>query len=189
MFLVSHILTLVRKIPWRRGRLPTPVFLGFPGGPVVKICLPMLESLAQSLGQEDPLEEEMATHASILAWRIPWTEEPGGLQSRGLQRVGHNWTTKHKHTDLHVFKMKRPIGKAKNRSFISVSLVFFSPTRTPSLDSSIPVELFFTLPSLAQHGITLDKFQSPWDPPLPIVKLHLSVSPLFFIQDFYMGVA
>ena len=43
----------------------------------------------QSLGLEDPLEEEMATHSSILAWRIPWTEEPGGLQSMGLQRVRH----------------------------------------------------------------------------------------------------
>ena len=41
----------------------------------------------QSPGQEDPLEKEMATHSSILAWRIPWTEEPGGLQSMGLQRV------------------------------------------------------------------------------------------------------
>ena len=44
----------------------------------------------RSLGQEDPLEEGMATHSSILAWRIPWTEEPGGLQSVGSQRVGHN---------------------------------------------------------------------------------------------------
>ena len=43
-----------------------------------------------SLGGEDPLEEEMATHSSTLAWRIPWTEEPGGLQSMGSQRVGHN---------------------------------------------------------------------------------------------------
>ena len=43
----------------------------------------------QSLGHEGPLEEEMATHSSILAWRIPWTEEPGGLQSMVLQRVGH----------------------------------------------------------------------------------------------------
>ena len=43
-----------------------------------------------SLGPEDPLEEGMATHSSILAWRIPWTEEPGGLQSMGSQRVGHN---------------------------------------------------------------------------------------------------
>ena len=47
----------------------------------------------QSLGQEDPLEKELATHSSILAWRIPWTEEPGGLQSTGLQRVGHDWAT------------------------------------------------------------------------------------------------
>ena len=47
----------------------------------------------QSLGWEDPLEKEMATHSSILAWRIPWTEEPGGLQSIGSQRVGHDWVT------------------------------------------------------------------------------------------------
>ena len=44
----------------------------------------------QSLGQEDPLKEKMATHSSILAWRIPWTEDPGGLQSKGSQRVRHN---------------------------------------------------------------------------------------------------
>jgi len=50
----------------------------------------MRETWVQSLGQEDPLEKEMATHSSILAWRIPWTEEPGGLQSIGSQRVGHN---------------------------------------------------------------------------------------------------
>ena len=46
------------------------------------------------MGWEDPLEEEMATPSSILAWRIPWTEKPGGLQSRGLQRVGHDLATK-----------------------------------------------------------------------------------------------
>ena len=49
--------------------------------------------LVQSLGQEDPLEEGMATRSSIPAWRIPWTEEPGGLQSMGLQRVGHDRVT------------------------------------------------------------------------------------------------
>ena len=48
------------------------------------------EMWVRSLGQEDPQEEEMATHSSILAWKIPWTEEPGGLQSMGLQRVRHN---------------------------------------------------------------------------------------------------
>ena len=50
----------------------------------------MQEMQVQSLGQEDPLEEEMATRSSILAWEIPWTEETGGLQSVGLQRVGHD---------------------------------------------------------------------------------------------------
>ena len=51
---------------------------------------PMRETGVQSLGQEDPLEKEMVTHSSILAWRIPWTEKPGRLQSMGLQRVGHD---------------------------------------------------------------------------------------------------
>ena len=51
------------------------------------------ETQVGSLGQEDPLEEEMATHSSILPKKIPWTEEPGGLQSMGLQRVGHDQTT------------------------------------------------------------------------------------------------
>ena len=48
------------------------------------------ETWVQSLGQEDPLEKGMGTHSSVLAWRIPWTEEPGGLQSMGSQRVRHD---------------------------------------------------------------------------------------------------
>ena len=55
------------------------------------------ETCVQPLGQEVPLEKKMATHSSILACRIPWTEEPGGLQSMGLQRVRHNWMTEHTH--------------------------------------------------------------------------------------------
>ena len=54
---------------------------------------PMWETRVWSLGWEDPLKKEMATHSSIFAWRIPWTEEPGGLQSTGSQRVGHSWVT------------------------------------------------------------------------------------------------
>ena len=50
----------------------------------------MQETLVRSLGPEDPLQKVMATHSSILAWRIPWTEEPVGIQSMGSQRVGHN---------------------------------------------------------------------------------------------------
>ena len=56
----------------------------------VKNLSAMREPQVQSLGQEDPLEKEMATHSSILAWGIPWTEEPGELQSKGSQRVGRN---------------------------------------------------------------------------------------------------
>ena len=50
---------------------------------------------------EDPMEEEMETHSSILAWEIPWTEAPGGLQSMGLQRVGHDWARVYTHTHTH----------------------------------------------------------------------------------------
>ena len=53
----------------------------------------MQESWVQSLGLEDPLEKEMATHSSFLAWRIPWMEEAGGLQFMGSQRVRHDWAT------------------------------------------------------------------------------------------------
>ena len=57
---------------------------------MVKNLPAMQEAQVQSLGQEDPLEKEMATQSSILAWIIPWTEEPGRLQSMGSQRVGHS---------------------------------------------------------------------------------------------------
>ena len=67
---------LVRSIAQRLKRLPA-----------------MRETRVRSLGWEDPLEKEMATHSSILAWRISWTEEPGGLQSTGSQRVGQDWAT------------------------------------------------------------------------------------------------
>ena len=66
-----------------------PLF-SFPIAQTVKNLPAMQETWVQSLGQEDPLEKEMAIHSSILAWRIPWTEEPAGLQSRGSQRVGHD---------------------------------------------------------------------------------------------------
>ena len=57
---------------------------------LVKSLPVMRETRVQSLGQEDPLEKEMATHSSIFAWRTPWTEEPGGLQSMGSKRVRHS---------------------------------------------------------------------------------------------------
>ena len=59
----------------------------------VKSLPTMRETQVQSLGREDPLEKEVATHSRILAWKIPWTEDPGRLQSLGSQRVGHDWAT------------------------------------------------------------------------------------------------
>ena len=58
-----------------------------------------------SQGQEDPLEKEMATHSNILAWKIPWTEEPGGLWSLGSQTVGHDWAL------MHTYKQNISMGK------------------------------------------------------------------------------
>ena len=65
-------------------------YLGFPGGSDGKALLKVWETRVESLGQEDPLEKEMAAHSSTLAWKIPWTEEPGRLQSMGSQRVGQD---------------------------------------------------------------------------------------------------
>ena len=79
--------------------LITGMVLSFQGGSVVKkkkkkICIRMQETLVPSLDGEDPLEKEMATHSRVLAWRIAWTEQPGGLQSMVRQRVRHDLVTK-----------------------------------------------------------------------------------------------
>ena len=71
------------------------VSMGFFGGLAVKNLLTKQETWVPSLDLEDPLKKEMVTHFSILAWRIPWTEEPGGLLSIGLQRVRHTLTAEH----------------------------------------------------------------------------------------------
>ena len=87
-------------------------------------CLPtMQETWVWSLGQEYPLEKEMATHSSTLAWKIPWTEEPGRLQFIGLQRVGHDWANSLSlffpvpvdtwHTEQKLGKMTGHLGKGK----------------------------------------------------------------------------
>ena len=78
--------------------------LGFPRGAVVKNLPAMQETQFWPVGQEDPLEEGMATHSSILTWRIPRTEDPGSLQSIALQKVGHDWSDLAcKHTCISYF--------------------------------------------------------------------------------------
>ena len=71
---------------------------------MVKRLPAMRETWVQSLGQEDPLKKAMATHSSTLAWKIPWTAEPGRLQSMGSQRVGHDWVRLF--TSLHFWWLK-----------------------------------------------------------------------------------
>ena len=120
----------VWKIPWRRNWQATQLFLPgkshgqrsragysqwsrrvehdwaantFPVAQRVKNLPAVRETLVISLGLEDHLQKEMATHSSILAWRIPWTVEPGGLQSIESQIVGHDWATKiHTHTNTNT---------------------------------------------------------------------------------------
>ena len=75
----------------------------------------MQETWVWSLDQEDPLEEEMATHSSIFVWRIPWREEPGGLESMGSQRVGYDWANEN--TRMYIWhqttsSLKSVLGKA-----------------------------------------------------------------------------
>ena len=77
----------LESLPKKRGSV---FILGFPGGSAVKNLPAMQETGVRSLGQEDPLEEKMATHSSILAWEIPWTDNPGELQTIGSQRVRHD---------------------------------------------------------------------------------------------------
>ena len=71
------------------------VFVYFPVAQMVKNLPAMQETWVQFLGQEDPLEKEMTSHSCTLAWKIPRAEEPGKLQSMGLQRAAHNWATSH----------------------------------------------------------------------------------------------
>ena len=88
--------------PWITSKVI--LTLGFHGGSLVKNLPSRQVTHVQSLGWEDPLEKEMATHSSICAWRIPWTEEPGGLQFMGLQRIRHNLVTKQQQYYLQVSK-------------------------------------------------------------------------------------
>ena len=106
--MATHSSILACRIPWReepgglqstgsqrvghnrRTNTHTYVYMASLVAQLVKSLPAIQETWVQSLGREDPLKKEMATHSSILACRIPWTEEPGGLQSIGSQRVGHN---------------------------------------------------------------------------------------------------
>ena len=98
----------------------------FPGDSAVK-NLPTnagdVGGRVQSLGHEDPLEEEMATHASVLAWRIPRTEEPGGLQSMGSQGVGHHSAAEHARIHIHQYRRYKSHGCSSDVRWETLVLV------------------------------------------------------------------
>ena len=128
----------------------------------------MRETWVQSLGQEHPLEKGMDTHSSISTWRILWTEEPGRLQSMGLQRVGHKWVT---HTYTHQLCTSSPVTHLPN-SFLSFSFpwssiltLFLNSLAIVMFPSSIPsfVSMPFSLnpPSAVSHPVLLFPIQPP----------------------------
>ena len=101
------------------------------------ICLPRQETWVPSPGGEDPLEEGMATHSSILAWEIPWREEPGGLQFMRLQRAGHDLATKQREQRLSALNYQVSSSQwmevhCKNRSFHMYSLLSIEGDAEPA---------------------------------------------------------
>ena len=104
--------------------------MDFPVAQMVKNLPALWETQVQSLGQEDPLEKGMATHSNILAWRIPWTEEPGGLQSMGSQRVGKYGAT---NTNQHLHVCPKLY---RSDLFFLITLPF--PSRVPCFISVLP---------------------------------------------------
>ena len=111
--------------------------LSFIGGSVVKnppVNAGDTRDTGSIPGSEDPLEKGMTTHSSILAWRIPWTEEPGGLHSIGSRRVGHDWATKQQQWDIYLIlsriNMQQRLGdltnmeRARSQLFCGKSIIF-----------------------------------------------------------------
>ena len=96
------------------------------------------ETCIQPVGQEDPLEKEMATYSSILAWEIPWTEEPGGLHSMGLQRVGHDLGSKQRHQQGTMTYCLLGMSPSFLKNFPTRLMAFTSPAPTLSLKDSHP---------------------------------------------------
>ena len=140
----------------------------------------MQETRVWSLGQEDPLEKEMATHSNILAWRIPWTEEPGGL------RATKNWTRlsdSHTHTDIHPWSpsSKSPAAAAKSLQSNSVRPHRWQPTRlyhpwdSPGKNTGVGRHFLFQFmkvkreSEVAQSCLTL---RNPMDCSLPGSSVH-----------------
>ena len=120
----------------------------------IKNLLTMQETWVRSLGWEDPLEKGMATHSSVLAWRIPWTEEPGGLQSVGLQS----------RTRLRDSRLRKACNSTCVPFCVPCGSLRASPDIRLDVNTSCCGQYFFFFPILAQRGsVTLLKSHSCWE--------------------------
>ena len=134
----------------------------------------MQETRVWSLDREDPLEKEMATHSSILAWRIPWTEEPDGLQSTGSQRVGHDWVTLLTYLCYSCYLMSWLCYCNTLFSSLKFSLIVFIQYELDQLN--LPTSL---------HACVLGciwLFATPW-----IIDCQILLSMLFPRQEYWSG--
>ena len=157
----------------------------------------MAETWVWSLGWKDPLEEGMTTHSGILAWRIPWTEEPGGLQSMGSQRVGRDWEVRgiqewglHYQWELWVKKVTLPQHFLLSQddmkhawlwtwgvfSWLQIKLELIRP-RDPDTYSVVQ---YLVQPGLGQQWPFKEEDESPWACPTPLSKGSKNVSSSFF---------
>ena len=123
----------------------------------VKRLPAMQETGVRFLGQEDPLEEEMATHSSILSWRIPWTEEPGRLQSMGSQRVGH-WTQLSNFISFFLFGLLPSLGIATITYISSRSCFQFSRVYTQKWNCSPVSFCYYYLLITKNFNVNIFKF-------------------------------
>ena len=143
---------------------------------MVKHLPTMWETRAGSLGWEDPLEKEMATHSSTLAWNIPWTKEPGRLQSMGLQRVRHDWAASLSFTEFKlscVIISSGPKERKKNKRFKWLRLRIVEKKRRLSFPppwelqtplSSASPRLLINLPrNWLSHFEHLFSLWAPWE--------------------------
>ena len=130
--------------------------------PRLKRLPAMWETWVRSLGRDDPLETEMATHSSILVWKIPWTEEPGGLQSIGSQRVGHGCSDLAQHCTAEPWLNTSSHWKVKVKSLSRVQL--FATPWTVAYKGSLSMEL-----SRQEYWSRLP-FSSPGDRPDPGIE-------------------
>ena len=139
---------------------------GFPGSSDSKVSGCNSGDLGSIAGWENPLEKEMATHSSTLAWKIPWIEEPGGLQSKGLQRVGHDGMTEHA---CPIGEQYRDCSKFKNKTTVYLAIpllgIYLKNTRNNSRKyvHSMLIMALLTVARLWRHHRDLQWDEQSWE--------------------------